>query len=144
MSEQTASPCPVCGRHENRVMTVDAVVFDHDRVLLIKRNNDPYKGHWALPGGYMDFNETAQAASHRELREETGLTAVSSEFIGLFDQPGRHPQQVVSAAFHVTEWRGTVQAGDDAGEAAWFPCDSLPAPLAFDHEAIISDANKIR
>ena len=140
MSEQSKKPCPVCGRYENRVMTVDAVVLDNGRVLLVKRKNEPFKGRWALPGGYMDFNESARTAAHRELEEETGLSAQASDFIGLFDDPIRHPQQVVSAAYVVTRWQGTVQAGDDADQAAWFPAEALPEELAFDHDKIIETA----
>ena len=62
-------------------MTVDTVVLDNGRILLIKRKNEPFRDHWALPGGYMDADETARAAAHRELEEETGLIAGASEFI---------------------------------------------------------------
>jgi 8-oxo-dGTP diphosphatase len=121
-------------------MTVDAVVVDEGRVLLIRRKNEPCQGAWALPGGYMDFNETAQEAAHRELEEETGLAAAASIFVGLFDEPGRHPRQVVSAAYLVPDWEGELKAGDDAAEAAWFPVDALPEQLAFDHRHIIEKA----
>lgn len=140
MSDGQPNPCPACGRYDNRVLTVDAVVLDEGQVLLIKRKNDPYAGYWALPGGYVDFNETAQAAAHRELEEETGLSALSSVFVGLFDEPDRHPRQVVSAAYLVAAWEGELKAGDDAAEAAWFPVDALPDALGFDHRRIIAQA----
>ena len=137
-------PCPVCGRWRNRALTVDAVVFDRDKVLLVKRKNEPYRGCWALPGGYMDFDETAQAAAHRELAEETGLEARVSRLVGIFDTPGRHPDQVVSAAYLVTVWQGAARAGDDAAEAEWFPLERLPPDVAFDHDLIIAAATKLR
>jgi 8-oxo-dGTP diphosphatase len=140
LSDGHPNPCPASGRYDNRVMTVDAVVLDEGRVLLIRRKNEPFRDYWALPGGYMDFNETAQEAAHRELEEETGLTAAASIFVGLFDEPGRHPRQVVSAAFLVPDWEGELKAGDDAVEAAWFPVDTLPEQLAFDHRQIINQA----
>jgi 8-oxo-dGTP diphosphatase len=130
-------PCPACGRWRNRALTVDAVLIDAGRVLLVKRKNDPYRGYWALPGGYMDFDETAQAASARELAEETGIIARASVFIGLFDDPARHSDQAIAAAYLVTKWEGKVQAGDDAAEAGWFPVTALPANVAFDHRKII-------
>ncbi|OIP97791.1 hypothetical protein AUK40_02530 [Candidatus Wirthbacteria bacterium CG2_30_54_11] len=131
------SPCPACGRYENRVATVDAVVVREGSVLLIKRKAEPYAGCWALPGGYMEYGETAEQASLRELKEETGLTASSGSLIGVFSDPDRHPQQRIGIAFAVKEWTGTLCAGDDAGEARWFPLSALPGQLAFDHSDIL-------
>ena len=133
-------PCAACGRWKSRVMAVDAVVVDQGRVLLVKRKNDPFKGYWALPGGYMDFGETAMEASARELLEETGVRAIASVFIGLFDDPARHPEEVVSAAYLVTKWEGAAVAGDDAAEAKWFPLTELPPNIGFDHGKIIGQA----
>ncbi|MBN1523657.1 MAG: NUDIX hydrolase [Spirochaetales bacterium] len=136
------SPCPVCGRYKNRVMTVDAVVREKGKILLIQRNNEPCRGFWALPGGYMDYNETAEQAAIRELEEETGLKALQTRFLGLYSTPGRHPNQVVSGVYLILEWEGLAVAGDDAGALEWFLCTDLPEKIAFDHEQIINDALK--
>ncbi|RPJ03914.1 MAG: NUDIX hydrolase [Spirochaetaceae bacterium] len=141
-TEKEKGPCPICGRWKNRAMTVDSVVIRDGHVLLIRRNNDPFKGFWALPGGYMDFDETSQEAAMRELNEETGLVAKGGDFIGVYSQPARHPQQVVSAVYLVTEFTGKAIAGDDAAETAWFALDDIPSELAFDHRQIIEDAIK--
>ncbi len=131
------SPCPTCGRYENRVATVDAVVVRDRCVLLIKRKADPYAGYWALPGGYMEHDETAEQASLRELQEETGLVGLRGELIGVFSDPARHPQQRIGIAFAVETWTGEVKAGDDAGEARWFILSDLPEQMAFDHREIL-------
>ena len=140
---QANSPCPYCGRYKNRVATVDAVVIKHDKVLLIKRTNEPFKDYWALPGGYMDFNENALEASVRELKEETGLSAEHIRFISVYSDPSRHPQQVVSVAYLIDKWQGQVKAGDDAGQAEWFTLSKLPSNLAFDHRRILGQAKKL-
>ncbi|MBN1796977.1 MAG: NUDIX hydrolase [Spirochaetales bacterium] len=134
------NPCPRCGRYKTRAVTVDAVVVDNDNVLLIKRGNEPFKDCWALPGGYMDFDETAGEACYRELAEETGLKAEGLYFIGEFSQPGRHPEQCIALAFLIMEWDGRLAAGDDAQEAKWFPMTDLPADIAFDHKKIVECA----
>jgi ADP-ribose pyrophosphatase YjhB (NUDIX family) len=138
--QEAPNPCPHCGRYKNRAVTVDAVVLDGGRVLLIRRANEPYKDFWALPGGYMDFDETAGEACLRELAEETGIKAGGVFFIGEFSQPGRHPEQCVSLAFLIREWTGTPAAADDAAAARWFPLSNLPSNLAFDHSKIIECA----
>lgn len=134
------NPCPHCGRYRTRAVTVDAVVVDNDIVLLILRRNEPYKDCWALPGGYMDFEETAGEACYRELAEETGLKAEGLYFIGEFSQPGRHPEQCIALAFLITEWEGELAAGDDALEAKWFPMTKLPSNIGFDHKKIVGCA----
>jgi 8-oxo-dGTP diphosphatase len=134
------NPCPHCGRYICRSATVDAVVMDQEKVLLIRRSNEPYKGYWALPGGYMDLDETAGEACLRELKEETGLDARTMDFIGEFSNPGRHPEQCISLSFLVSEWQNEPKAGDDAAEAEWFSLDRLPPNIAFDHQKIIECA----
>jgi ADP-ribose pyrophosphatase YjhB (NUDIX family) len=138
------NPCPRCGRYKTRAVTVDAVVAEKDNVLLIRRGNRPYQDCWALPGGYMDFDETAGEACYRELTEETGLKAEGLYFIGEFSQPGRHPEQCIALAFLITEWEGELVAGDDAQEAKWFPMTNLPMDIAFDHKKIIECAASYR
>jgi 8-oxo-dGTP diphosphatase len=141
MSKKNApNPCPHCGRYKTRAVTVDAVVVDSNNVLLIKRGNEPYKDCWALPGGYMDFDETAGEACCRELAEETGIEAEGIYFIGEFSQPGRHPEQCISLAFLITNWQGEPAAGDDAQEVKWFSMTDLPANIAFDHKKIVECA----
>ena len=130
------------------MVTVDLVVFaaaeDGLRCLFIKRDKDPFAGRWAIPGGYLEMEETLENAARRELREETGLgegLAVVEE-IGVFGDPGRDPRgRTISVAFGAVI-RGPVpqvRGGDDAREASWLnPFETLS--LAFDHAEILSRA----
>lgn len=123
-------------------LTVDCVVFDASgRLLLIRRRDPPYAGHYALPGGFVDPGETVEAAALRELREETGLTGRIVKLIGVYSAPGRDPRgHTVSVAFLV-EADGVPRAGDDAAEAAFVAAWWAEA-LAFDHALIAADAAK--
>ncbi len=121
------------------MVTVDAVVFLNDdgktKVLLIKRNKEPFKGRWVFPGGFVEMDEELADAAARELAEETGLVGVKLEQMHTFGTCGRDPRgRVISVAFvgTVKTDRIALKAGDDAAEAAWFDIDRLP-PLAFDH-----------
>ncbi|MDX3069540.1 NUDIX hydrolase [Streptomyces sp. ND04-05B] len=123
--------------------TADVVLLAAGHVLLIERGWDPFKGRWALPGGYVDAGETSLAASVRELEEETGITVSAADLrqVGAFDAPGRDPRgRFVSVAYTATlpmPLRPT--AGDDATAARWWPLTALP-DLAFDHADILARA----
>ena len=110
-------------------------------ILLIKRKHPPFEGMWALPGGFVEEQETAQTAAIRELQEETGITGLNPIFFGFYSDPGRDPRGwVVTAAYMIIIYQDvTIEPGDDASEAVWFNTGVLPE-LAFDHKKIISDA----
>lgn len=129
------------------MVTVDAVVFSvragGTDVLLIKRKKDPYKGQWAVPGGFIEMDEELEDAVARELNEETGLTGVRLEQLRAFGKCGRDPRgRQISVAFTgtITEGRDKVRAGDDAAEARWFNIHNLPENMAFDHDEMIRTA----
>jgi len=124
--------------------TADVVVTTTDgHVLLIERGWEPFKGQWALPGGYVDPGETSRAAAARELAEEASVYAAPEELtqVGVFDQPHRDPRgRFVTVAYQLTVISGLpIKAGDDATRAEWWPLSDLP-PLAFDHADIIRAA----
>jgi len=126
------------------LMVVDTVIYTDTEVLMIKRKNPPFAGHWALPGGFIDPGETPKQAAIRELVEETGLEVSALNFVGEYKTPGRDPrmENVWSYAFslHVNA-RESVQAGDDASQAEWIPIKQLnKLKLAFDHADIIKQA----
>ena len=131
-------------------LTVDAVVFRQNNeqweVLLIQRKHYPFEGHWALPGGFVDLNETVEHAVVRELEEETHLKLNQLQQMHTFSQPGRDPRgHTVSVTFFGTVdfSRSEVSGGDDAADARWFQMDQLPH-LAFDHiEAVQMGFGKI-
>jgi 8-oxo-dGTP diphosphatase len=120
-------------------LAVDAVILFAGGIVLIKRDNSPFAGCYALPGGFVEVGETVEAAAARESREETGLVIELLGLVGIYSNPARDPRgHVVSAAF-LARGRGELLAGSDARAAQVFPLMSLP-PLAFDHDRIISDA----
>lgn len=131
--------------HRQPALAVDCVVFDpQGRLLLIRRKNPPFQGQYALPGGFVDYGETAEQAAARELTEETGLTATALSLIGVYSDPTRDPRQhVVSIAYlvHVADF--VPRAGDDASQAE-FVADWRDQILAFDHNKIVADALTLR
>ncbi len=128
-------------------VTVDIVIFtirDHAlHVLLVKRKYDPFKGRWAIPGGFVLDDESLDQAARRELREETGVRDVYLEQLYTFGDPGRDPRgRVVTVAyFALVASDRALEAGTDAADAAWHPADRLP-PLAFDHRRILDYARE--
>jgi 8-oxo-dGTP diphosphatase len=126
-------------------VTVDCVVFDDkDRLLLIRRKNPPFQGQFALPGGFVDYGETTEAAARRELMEETGLVAKDLRLIGVNSDPNRDPRgHTVGIAYLTTIEEGAPVAGDDAAEAE-FRDDWRGLDLAFDHNEIVRDADRLR
>ncbi|MFE9453155.1 NUDIX domain-containing protein [Streptomyces sp. NPDC006739] len=135
--------------YEPFAVTVDLAVLTLREgalhVLLVERGQEPYAGHWALPGGFVLPDESAERAARRELAEETGLSDVSGlrlEQLRTYSEPGRDPRmRVVSVAFtallpDAPEPRG----GGDAAQARWLPYDTA-RPLAFDHDRILADAH---
>ncbi len=134
---------PFSYKYPRPALSVDIVALRNDQreVLLIQRKNDPYAGHWALPGGFLDMDETVEQGACRELKEETGLDVVSLEQLQVFSTVDRDPRErVVSVAFLATIPADQMpQAADDAKDARWFPIIELPE-LAFDHAEIIKVA----
>lgn len=134
-------------KYPRPAVTADLVIVARepkgDRVLLVQRGRDPYKDHWALPGGFVDENEDLVDAAARELEEETGLTGVELKQVGAYGKPGRDPRgHTITIAFcAIIQEVLPVSAGDDASMALWFPVNALPS-LAFDHDDIIRDALK--
>lgn len=126
------------------LLAVDCVVVDaRRRVLLIRRGNPPFKGGYALPGGFVDVGETVEAAAARELMEETGIKAGKPRLIGVYSDPKRDPRgHCVSAAFLMRVRSATLVAGDDAAAAEWVS-DWRRETLAFDHALILADAMRL-
>ena len=111
-------------------------------VLLVERGTEPYKGKWALPGGFMEWSESCHDAAARELAEETTLKNVDLKFLGVYDKPGRDPRGTVVSIIYfalVDEKKHHPVGGDDAAKADWFPVDDHP-DLAFDHGKALTDA----
>lgn len=135
-------------KHPRPAITVDCVIFgkgnDGMHVLLIQRKNPPYQDCWALPGGFLDPEESPLTAAARELKEETGLTNISLTQLHAFGAPNRDPREHIIAIAHyaVVEMnKHSPEAADDAADVKWLPLSQLPE-LAFDHAKIIKMATK--
>ncbi|MEQ1818231.1 MAG: NUDIX hydrolase [Terricaulis sp.] len=125
-------------------LTADCVVFDgQDRLLLIRRANEPFMDRYALPGGFVEAGETVEAAALRELKEETGVVGRIERLVGVYSEPNRDPRgHTVSVAFLVATQGAPPHAGDDAAAAA-FMANWRELSYAFDHAQIIADARKL-
>ncbi len=153
-------PCPHCGgpvvMYRNPAPTVDILIHDPGRgIVLIRRRNEP--PGWALPGGFIDYGESAEAAAVREAREETGLDVELTGLVGVYSEPERDPRHHTLSVIYAARVRGEATAaaaggdaasvaapiapiaGDDAADARFFAPDDLPQPMAFDHAKIIAD-----
>lgn len=132
------------GKPATPSLTVDCVIVDaRGRVLLIERGNEPFKGHYALPGGFVDLDETVEAACRREVKEETGLNPRRLRLIGVFSKPGRDPRgPTVSVAYLARVKVARPVAGDDAVGTLW-AAEWKRLALAFDHKLIIRDALRL-
>ncbi len=129
------------------MVTVDAAVFtfsgDKAKVLLINRGNEPFKGMWALPGGFVNMDEELEDAVARELEEETGLATVQLEQMRTFGTVGRDPRGIMITIVFMgiaTEGQDKIKAGDDAAQAQWFDIEKLPEDMSFDHDEVIKFA----
>jgi len=130
------------------MVTVDVVIFtlrqQSLQVLLVRRRHPPFEGMWAIPGGFVDMDESLEEAALRELEEETGVRDVYLEQLYTFGAPDRDPRgRTITVAYFAVVAADAVRlrAGDDAAEAHWWPVDRLP-PLAFDHADILAYALK--
>jgi ADP-ribose pyrophosphatase YjhB (NUDIX family) len=123
--------------HRNPVPTVDTIIEIGGGIVLIKRRFDP--PGWAIPGGFVEYGETLEAAAVREAREETGLEVTLREQFYAYSDPRRDPRHHTIATVFIGHASGTPHAADDATDAGIFTADSLPHPLAFDHARILAD-----
>jgi len=137
-------------------VTADCIVITKEaepKVLLIERGDEPFKGCWAFPGGFMNMDETTEQCAIRELEEETGLTVSEVHQIGAYSKVNRDPRgrTVTVAYLAIVDVSMTVKGQDDAAKAQWFPLSAfLDKPsgnaerpeLAFDHDEIMRDAVK--
>ena len=126
------------------MVTVDAAVFAYfdskPNILLISRANEPFKGKWALPGGFVEMDEPLKEAATRELAEETNLTNVTLKQLHTFGTLGRDPR---GRLITIVYWgiadtnADKIKPGDDAAKAQWFDIENIPEDMAFDHNHVI-------
>ena len=133
-------------KYPRPAVTADCIVIAKEaepKVLLIERGGEPFKGCWALPGGFMNMDETTEQCAFRELEEETGLKIGEVHQIGAYSRVDRDPRgrTVTVAYLALVDAPIAVIGQDDAAKAQWFPLSALPE-LAFDHDEIMRDAIK--
>ena len=147
----TINPCnerneelKYCYKYPHPSVTTDCVIFGFDgkklQVLLVQRGNEPYKGCWAFPGGFMNMDESAEEGALRELQEETGLKDAYIRQFHTFTAPQRDPRErVITIAYYALVRIQEVKGDDDAIDARWFTLERIPQ-LAFDHDQILQKA----
>ena len=138
---------PYTYKYPRPAVTADCIVITKEtepKVLLIQRGNEPYKGCWAFPGGFMDMDETTEQCAIREQEEETGLVVSHVQQIGAYSKVDRDPRgrTITVAYLALIDSPVPIKGQDDAASAQWFPLSTLP-PLAFDHAEIMRDAVKL-
>src|SRR6266542_1137711 len=145
MPEQAETYDP--SRYDRPSVTVDVVIFTLQagelHVLLVKRKRWPFEGRWAIPGGFINADESLDQAARRELEEETGVHDIYLEQLYTFGAPRRDPRtRVISVAYIalVSADTQTLRASDESTEVRWFPVRRLPGVLAFDHDHILATA----
>ena len=127
----------------NFALAADCVVFDGDSAVLIKRKNPPFQGQYALPGGFVEEDETVEDACIREAKEETNLDLKNLRLIGVYSEPKRDPRgRVVTCAYLAEADISILKAGDDA-KAIELVSDWQNKDLAFDHKQILFDAHNL-
>jgi len=122
------------------LLTVDVVIIHQERIVLVRRANPPFKGYYALPGGFVEIGERTEDAARREAREETGLDVELVKLLGVYSDVDRDPRGHTVSIAYIGRGRGKPLADTDALSVKLFNPDKLPKKLAFDHEKILKDA----
>jgi 8-oxo-dGTP diphosphatase len=136
-----------CYDYPRPAVTADIIILKttntSQSVLLIERKHPPFEGMWALPGGFLEIDETLEAAALRELQEETGITGVELKQFHTFSKVNRDPRHrtITTVFIGYTDDNIYIEAGDDAAKTQWFSMDKLP-PLAFDHGEVMEMVKK--
>jgi len=123
--------------YKNPLPTVDIIIEYEGGVVLIERKNPPYG--WAIPGGFVDYGESLEAAALREAREETSLDVELARQFHTYSDPKRDPRHHTIATVYIAKGKGTLRADDDARNAGVFTKEKLPETMAFDHRQILED-----
>ncbi len=134
------------GEYKKPSLTVDIFIYNENKeFLLIKRKNDPFKDHWAFPGGFVDYGECVEDAAVREAKEETSIDVELSKLVGVYSKPNRDPRgHTVSVVFLAKGNFDDRKADDDAKEIKIFTFDkAFNTDLAFDHKEILEDIYNI-
>ncbi len=122
------------------ILAVDGLLVKGDKVLLVRRNIEPFQGCWVLPGGHVRYGEKVEEAIKREMKEELGLEVKVRKLLGVYSDPKRDPRyHVVSLAFLLNRNKGEIRLNEEASEFKYFSLNRLPSKIGFDHHQIIND-----
>ncbi|MCK4415980.1 MAG: NUDIX hydrolase [Thermoplasmatales archaeon] len=126
-------------RYKGPSITADGILIKNQQILLVKRKNQPFKGKWALPGGFVEYGEKTEDTVIREVLEETGLKTKINQLAGVYSDPDRDPRgHTITVAYILDIIGGELVAGDDASDVKFFNVKELP-DLSFDHSKIINE-----
>ena len=129
-------------KYKNPALTVDTLILEDNKIILIKRLNNPFKDYWAIPWGFVEYGEKVEDAAVREAKEETGLDIELTKLVGVYSDPDRDPRgHTVTIAFLSKIIGGTLKSDSDAKDAKFLDINELKnMKLAFDHKEILKDS----
>jgi len=125
------------------ILTVDGILLEKGKVLLVKRSIPPFFGFWVLPGGHVDYGETVENAIKREMKEELGVPVKIKELFGVYSDPTRDPRyHTVSVVYLLEKTSGKIRLNREASEFRYFSLKNLPKKIGFDHRKVLTDLKK--
>lgn len=130
-------------KYRKPALTADIIIKEDNKIVLIKRVNNPYKDYWAIPGGFVEYGEKVEDAAVREAKEETGLDVELTGLVGVYSDPNRDSRgHTVSIAYTAKIIGGQLSSDSDAKDAKFVEIDKLKTlNLAFDHNKILEDSD---
>lgn len=121
-------------------LATDGIILEEGKILMMKRAISPCKGYWELPGGHVDYGEKVEEAVKREIKEELGISASIKKLFGVYSNPDRDPRyHIVSVVYFLEKERGEIQLSRESSEFKYFPLQTLPEKIGFDHRKVIND-----
>ncbi len=122
------------------LLAADGILLEKRCVLLVKRKIHPFFGFWVIPGGHIEYGETAENAVKRELKEELGVTVKIKKLIGVYSNPKRDPRyHIISIVYLVEKNKGKIKLNEEASEFKFFYLKNLPKKIGFDHRKALND-----
>ena len=126
-------------------LTVDGLVVEKGKVLMVKRARFPFVDSWVLPGGHVEYGETVEKAVKREMKEELGVSVKIKKIIGVYSNPKRDPRyHTVTIAYLLKKGKGKIRLNEEAPEFKYFSLEKLPQNIGFDHKEILRDLKRLR